>query len=332
MTKNQMSQQDWEALSAFLDGQLPQRERILLEARLHSDAELSAALEELRRTRQVLRNLPRLRSPRNFTLSRQLVKQKRPSLRLSPVFGLASALASLLLLVIIVIDGLNITGGAVPVALQEADVSAMETAPAELLEVPMAVKEDDIQVEGETEIVVEEPSVREMPAEAALESAEELPDAEPAPLMVAEEPAIEEPVAEEEAAEEEGMSGVSADFMALEETPTEETAESSVTEEPLVMEEEAESTQAAYEPEEVVIPPEPPTEIPSLETEEIPEAEDMTQDTIPIEAVGEAETAPVQQSQAPISGRLWVRWVEIGLVLIALISGITALYLRRRGG
>ena len=293
-----------------------------IEARMQTDVDLLTALEDLRRTRQVLRSLPRLRAPRNFTLTRQLVSQRKPSLRLSPVFGLASALASLMLLVLIFVDGLNAAGGAMPVALQEADMPAMEAAPAEMLEEPMVAKEDDIQVEVEPEIAIEEPSRREMPAETEPDVAEELPDAEAAPLMVAE---------EEPAADEEDTSGIAADFFAPEETPTEEAAELSITEESLAMEGEAESAQAVDEPDEVASHPEIPTETPSLETAEVPEAKNLTQVTIPIEAVGEVETTPVYESQPPISGKVWIRWVEIGLVLIALISGVMALYLRQRG-
>ena len=76
---NRIKSQDWETLSAYLDGQLTPRELTHLETRLSSDPELRTALEELRQTRGVLRSLPKLRVPRNFTLSPEMVGIRRDS-------------------------------------------------------------------------------------------------------------------------------------------------------------------------------------------------------------------------------------------------------------
>ena len=59
-----ITHRDWEALSAYLDGQLNRKERDRLEARLKASAELQDALEQLRRTRSLLRSLPPMRAPR----------------------------------------------------------------------------------------------------------------------------------------------------------------------------------------------------------------------------------------------------------------------------
>lgn len=102
--KKQLSDRDWQDLSAYLDGQLSSRERARLEQNLASREDLRMALEELRRVRIILRSQPRLRAPRNFTLGAEFASQKarqRPSRRLSPVFGLVSALASVLLILVI---------------------------------------------------------------------------------------------------------------------------------------------------------------------------------------------------------------------------------------
>ena len=67
-----ISDRDWEAISAYLDGELNPKERARLDARLQANADLRAALEDLRRTRTVLRSQPRLHAPRNFTSPRRL--------------------------------------------------------------------------------------------------------------------------------------------------------------------------------------------------------------------------------------------------------------------
>ncbi len=110
---SQLSSRDWELLSAYLDRRLKPRELASLEARLSADPDLSAALGEIQRTRDALRSLPRLRAPRNFTLTPQMVGQRspvrtRPASRLAPVFGFASALATFILVLVIVGDLLGI--------------------------------------------------------------------------------------------------------------------------------------------------------------------------------------------------------------------------------
>lgn len=62
------SQRDLELLSAYLDGELSDRERLALEKRLSQDKTLRAALDGLRETVSLVQSLPRLKAPRNFTL------------------------------------------------------------------------------------------------------------------------------------------------------------------------------------------------------------------------------------------------------------------------
>jgi anti-sigma factor RsiW len=96
---------DWEALSAYLDGQLAPKERQLLEARLHARADLREALEDLRRTRGVLRARLPVRAPRNFTLTPEMagIRQKaRPGLSLFPAMRLASFVSTFLFVLVAV--------------------------------------------------------------------------------------------------------------------------------------------------------------------------------------------------------------------------------------
>jgi hypothetical protein len=106
MTKN-ISMREWEALSAYLDGQLSAKERTRLETRLEQMPELRSALEDLRQTRSVLRSQPKVRAPRNFTLTPDMVGLKARPVRRAPAypfFRLASALAGFLFLLVLVGD------------------------------------------------------------------------------------------------------------------------------------------------------------------------------------------------------------------------------------
>ncbi len=59
---------DLEILSAYLDNALPTKDAARLELRLQDEPELLTQLAELRGTRRLLRDLPVLSVPRNFTL------------------------------------------------------------------------------------------------------------------------------------------------------------------------------------------------------------------------------------------------------------------------
>ena len=89
---------EWEILSAYLDGQLSSREMDNVRQKLQAQPDLQRALDELQRTRMVLKAAPRRRAPRNFTLSPSMVPQRRRFFAwTTPVFGFASVLAAVLL-------------------------------------------------------------------------------------------------------------------------------------------------------------------------------------------------------------------------------------------
>jgi hypothetical protein len=151
---NRISNRDYEALSAYLDGELTPNERSRLESRLLAQAELRTALQELRQTRQVLRAQARIRRRRSFTLTPEMVGAYRPrqsGLRLFPVFGLTSALATMALVVTIAFGFLNGPGStpvaygpqtqdlqmeAVPAAEESSEPSSMKAAPETSQETP----------------------------------------------------------------------------------------------------------------------------------------------------------------------------------------------------
>ncbi len=94
--KTSISPKEWEALSAYLDGQLTPKDRARLEARIKSEADLRSALDDLDRTRALIRNQSKLRAPRNFTLTPEMAglrAGRRPGMGAYPVLRLASVLA-----------------------------------------------------------------------------------------------------------------------------------------------------------------------------------------------------------------------------------------------
>ena len=122
-----ISSRDLERLSAYLDGTLSARETARLEARLRDDLVLRQELEELRETIRVVRSLPMVRTPRNFTLTPGMVGLKeRP--RAYPVLQFATALATFIFLAVVGVDVLTSSlflRGAAPAAIEQV---AMEDA------------------------------------------------------------------------------------------------------------------------------------------------------------------------------------------------------------
>jgi len=71
-----ISPEEFELLSAYLDNMLNETERLALEARLAENEPLRAELEALRATIALINGLPMLKAPRNFILTPQMVKSK----------------------------------------------------------------------------------------------------------------------------------------------------------------------------------------------------------------------------------------------------------------
>jgi len=110
---SKISARDWETLSAYLDEQLTSKERSQLAARLEVNQDLREALENLRRIRAALRSVPRVRAPRNFTLTLEMAGIRQgirsggrpnmhPPAEIYPLLRLASVLATFFFLVIFV--------------------------------------------------------------------------------------------------------------------------------------------------------------------------------------------------------------------------------------
>jgi hypothetical protein len=148
-----------ERLSAYLDGELSRKERTRLERDLQTRADLRAVLDDLQRTRGLLRSQPVIRAPRNFTLTPQMagIKSPRPaSRRLAPVFSMVSVMAAALFMLVLVGDFLSL--GRQPALFQVASravslpmaAAPMEVAQTELV-APAALEAESIEGQVEAE-------------------------------------------------------------------------------------------------------------------------------------------------------------------------------------
>ncbi|MFN8373356.1 MAG: zf-HC2 domain-containing protein [Anaerolineae bacterium] len=119
-----VSEQDHELLSAYVDGMLTEEERLALETRLHSDPDLLHELTALYLTLAMIKQLPTLTAPRNFTLpaapARWLIFPA------TPVFSALSAAAATFLVALGFILLLSTLGGAAaPQVAQNQEVALM---------------------------------------------------------------------------------------------------------------------------------------------------------------------------------------------------------------
>lgn len=126
--KAQISQQDWERISAYLDGQLDARAAEKVKRDLDSYPELRQAFTDLQRYKAILKQVPLRRVRRNFTLKPEMVGVK-PLPRLVPVFRFASAVVAAVAVVLFAIDLLPSLVSFSAAAPQAASVASLEAAP-----------------------------------------------------------------------------------------------------------------------------------------------------------------------------------------------------------
>jgi anti-sigma factor RsiW len=152
-----MNRRDIELLSSYLDGQLKPSDSARLEARLTSDSDLRAVLDDLRAARGLLRQLPMRKAPRNFTLTPKMVGKNPPLPRSYSAFRFVTALASLMLFFTL---GLNFVVPQLsqPQAFGFGGGGAPEISSAEQAQAP-AVPEAAATEPPATEAPAEEPSV-----------------------------------------------------------------------------------------------------------------------------------------------------------------------------
>lgn len=126
-----ISERDYETLSAYVDGQLGERERNALETRLAVDRELRHTLKALRQDKLLLQKLPTLNAPRNFTLTRAQAAAIRPPRRRGfftfsafATMRMVTGLASLLFVTLLGLDLARSGGLARPLAAPLADTAS----------------------------------------------------------------------------------------------------------------------------------------------------------------------------------------------------------------
>lgn len=95
-----LATKDYMLLSAYLDGELSTDRQADVQARLQADQAFKRAFEEFSYTKRLLAAMPRVRAPRNFSLTPARVKKAVKKQVLQPVWGSVSALATLVLLVV----------------------------------------------------------------------------------------------------------------------------------------------------------------------------------------------------------------------------------------
>jgi hypothetical protein len=101
--KAQISLQDWERISAYLDGQLDDKTAKKVKRDLETRTELRKAFADLQRYKAIVKQVPMRRVRRNFTLKPEMVEIK-PIPRLVPVFRLTSAVIAAIAVVLFAID------------------------------------------------------------------------------------------------------------------------------------------------------------------------------------------------------------------------------------
>jgi anti-sigma factor RsiW len=128
---SRLALRDLETLSAYVDGTLSPAERQAVEGRLEQDPSLRQVLKEIRTTSALLRALPQVRPPHNFTLTPEMAGVRSGRLR-TPFLQLATAVATLAFVITV---GVDVLGGAMPGVALRAAAPAPEMAaeaPAEL--------------------------------------------------------------------------------------------------------------------------------------------------------------------------------------------------------
>ena len=148
-----------ETISAYLDGELTTNERERFEHQLQHDDGLQNLYQDLKRARSVLRNAPKLRAPRNYILTPEMVGIEVRQSRAFPLFRFASAFAAFLLVLLFFGDIFVLPG--------------MMSAPSRAIQVAESLQLEEPAPEMETDMFASqppaaaEPAVEEMPAEGA---------------------------------------------------------------------------------------------------------------------------------------------------------------------
>lgn len=285
--------QNLEQLSAYLDNALSLSEIEQLEARLAQDPQLRIRLEKLQFTKSLIRDLPRVRAPHNFTIKPDMVKVYRK--KRQPLFTslrLASSLAAILLVVLLGVDlillrDMMTRSPAEPKVMMEAAVLADEVTPE-----PLILWAEPVLGQGEAD---------------GLGSSE---------MFMAEEPMVEAEIAPMEEAVEEPETAEEMEIESL--PPIEDEPEPEV----------AEIQPMDEEPEEEPEPEEPAV----LQLDEDRVEQPLILGVNPEEGgeiIRRSQPYTLDIDVPDLGTHELLRWLQIGLAAIAMGGGVTLWFLKR---
>lgn len=182
-------------LSAYIDGELPARERARVETHLAACEGCRADLHTLRWTKGLLQQVPTAKVPRSFVVRAADVEARRPTRRRVSLFATQWATAVVALLLIVVVGGDLLIGAQMRVAQRSAAPQAVSDELA-VAETPVSVQEKVVVKEVEAEVVEGE-----MPPAPRAEMGQTVPVDTPAPDTSLRETAPEAQVERMEAAD-----------------------------------------------------------------------------------------------------------------------------------
>jgi hypothetical protein len=164
--------QDYELLSAYIDGELTDDERISLEQRLAEDSFLQHELNSLRSTVSLIHTLQPMTAPRDFTLTEAMVSSPKvipfkPRRRMRTEY--LSFVASILLMLFGVMFMLNETNTMQSFSTEMSAPSQSDTASEKIANAPTELPSD---ADSQAERVIEEPVIL---GANAVDEAEEVP-------------------------------------------------------------------------------------------------------------------------------------------------------------
>jgi anti-sigma factor RsiW len=319
-----------EALNAYLDDALSAQERQQFEKLLADDADLRQEVEQRQALQTQMRQMPRRRVPRNFTLDPAVYgrPQRQPLFQLYPAMRVAAVLTAFFFILAVGSELFLVgQGGAQLESAPAQDIAMMEeeaveesaaeiplAAPAEaVVEVTRVVTEVVVEEGESVETIVEAEMAQEVPAE------EEM--AEAAEFAVEEEarPAAEEPEAAEPSEQSDDTATDAADAtggadLQLTATAPPSTPSPAPTLTASATIDATKSTVPRPETETVTGERAFPTELPQLQ-----DGDEMIAAT--------AVPTPMPPGREPISG---LRWLQIGLGVLLIVLVTAVVYVRRQ--
>lgn len=170
--KSKNTQQDWLLLSAYLDGELPQKELDKIRNRLEGEPAFADMHKQLVGAKLAMADMPALQAPRHFTLSREMLPHSmfdRLGGRMS--WNLASAIASAIFVLVVIADvftfGLPVMAvdqsapeASIAMEAAEAEIAALDAAPEDMA----ARSADDSAVQGADTATQDEAFVESAPS------------------------------------------------------------------------------------------------------------------------------------------------------------------------